>query len=86
MYCHALGVILGTIQESLQEKEAASEPRPAGAAATPVRPRHSLQPKGSCWYCDKPVDNVRRFCGKECADAFDEEAEYNADAAADPER
>jgi hypothetical protein len=45
-----------------------------------MRPRHSLQPKGSCWYCDKPVDNVRRFCGKECADAFDEEAEFNADA------
>jgi len=70
---------LGTIQERLQEQDAASEP-PPDAAATPVRPRHRLQPKGSCWYCDKPVDNVRRFCGKECADAFDEEDEFNADA------
>jgi predicted nucleic acid-binding Zn ribbon protein len=43
---------------------------------TPPRARQSLPPKGSCWYCDKPIDNVRRFCGKECADAFDEEAEY----------
>jgi len=42
----------------------------------PLRPRQSLPPKGSCWYCEKPLDSVRRFCGKECADAFDEEAEY----------
>ena len=42
----------------------------------PARTRQSLPPKGSCWYCEKPLDSVRRFCGKECADAFDEEAEY----------
>jgi len=42
----------------------------------PVRTRQSLPPKGSCWYCDKPVDSVRRFCNKDCADAFDEEAEF----------
>jgi hypothetical protein len=76
---------LGTIQESLLDKDAASEP-PRAAASANMRPRHSLQPKGSCWYCDKPVDNVRRFCGKECADAFDEEAEYNADADTNPAR
>lgn len=46
------------------------------AASPVVRTRQMLQPKGACWYCDKPVDSVRRFCGKECADAFDEEAEY----------
>lgn len=38
--------------------------------------RQTLPPKGSCWYCEKPLDSVRRFCGKECADSFDEEAEY----------
>lgn len=38
--------------------------------------RQSLPPKGFCWYCDKPLDNVRRFCGKECHDAFDEEDEF----------
>ncbi|KQQ88625.1 hypothetical protein ASF77_13350 [Massilia sp. Leaf139] len=54
---------------------AASESPPAVSAQT--RPsRVSLPPKGSCWYCDKPVDSVRRFCGKDCTDAFDEEAEY----------
>jgi predicted nucleic acid-binding Zn ribbon protein len=37
----------------------------------------SLPPKGSCWYCEKPLDSVRRFCGKSCSDAFDEEAEFN---------
>jgi hypothetical protein len=43
---------------------------------TPARARQSLPPKGACWYCDKPLDNVKRFCNKDCADAFDEEAEY----------
>jgi len=47
---------------------------PAQAASGSTR--QSLPPKGSCWYCEKPLDSVRRFCGKECADAFDEEAEY----------
>jgi hypothetical protein len=38
--------------------------------------RASLPAKGSCWYCEKPLDSVRRFCGKSCADSFDEEAEF----------
>ena len=46
------------------------------AQAAPGQTRQSLPPKGSCWYCEKPLDSVRRFCGKECADSFDEEAEY----------
>ncbi|QNA90926.1 hypothetical protein G4G28_01515 [Massilia sp. Dwa41.01b] len=54
---------------------AAAEPLAAGGVQ--ARPtRLSLPPKGSCWYCEKPVDSVRRFCGKDCTDAFDEEAEY----------
>jgi hypothetical protein len=48
----------------------------ASVAARPMPARQSLPPKGSCWYCEKPLDSVRRFCGKDCADAFDEEAEY----------
>jgi hypothetical protein len=67
---------LGTVQESLPDKEGAGEPQ-VMAPATPARTRQSLPPKGSCWYCDKPVDAVRRFCGKECADAFDEEAAFS---------
>ena len=66
---------MGTIQESLPEKEALAEPLVAPPSG-PVRARQSLPPKGSCWYCEKPLDSVKRFCGKNCADAFDEEAEY----------
>jgi hypothetical protein len=63
------------IQESVPE-ESAGMPPPSAAPASPARTRQSLPPKGACWYCDKPLDNVRRFCDKECADAFDEEKEY----------
>ncbi len=73
---------MGTTQESLQEKDTAAELAPAAAAH--VRTRQSLPAKGSCWYCDKTLDSVRKFCGKECADAFDEEAAYTADAIANP--
>jgi hypothetical protein len=65
---------LETVQESLPEKDASAE-----AVASPsarLRTRQNLPPKGSCWYCEKPLDSVRRFCGKECADGFDEEAEF----------
>ena len=44
--------------------------------AAPARPRHTLPPKGSCWYCEKPLDSVKRFCGKDCAASFDEESRY----------
>ena len=69
---------MGTVQESVQEKEAGAERLPV-AALSPSHPRQNLPAKGSCWYCEKPVDSVRRFCGKECKDAFDEEAEFTAD-------
>ncbi len=59
----------------MPDGDAGAEP-PADAKPACARARNSLPPKGACWYCDKPLDNVRRFCGKECADAFDEEAEY----------
>jgi len=67
----------------VQETEPAADVPPAPAAGS-GRHRHSLPAKGSCWYCEKPLDSVRRFCGKECADAFDEEAEFDADAIANP--
>lgn len=66
-----------TIQESFPDKSLAVEPRvTASLGAVAVPTRQSLPPKGSCWYCEKPLDSVKRFCGKPCADAFDEEAEY----------
>jgi len=68
---------LETIQDSFPEKGLTVEPLVAASLGTASVPtRQSLPPKGSCWYCEKPLDSVRRFCGKPCADAFDEEAEY----------
>ena len=67
-----------TIQESVPDKSVPVEPVAASPrSATPVPAGLSLPPKGACWYCDNPLDSVRRFCGKSCADSFDEEAEYN---------
>ena len=34
-----------------------------------------LKPKGACWYCNQPLDNVRRFCNKSCADDYVTEEE-----------
>jgi hypothetical protein len=69
---------LETIQESVPDTSVSVEPIAAAlsAAPTPAPARMSLPPKGACWYCDKPLDSVRRFCGKSCASSFDEEAEY----------
>ena len=66
------------IQESRPDDAAGGSPPHASHApdTQAARTRQSLPPKGSCWYCEKPLDNVRRFCDKECADAFDEEKEY----------
>ena len=36
-----------------------------------------LPPKGACWYCDKPLDAVRRFCCKSCGEAYAEEAQFS---------
>lgn len=68
-----------TIQESVPDKSVSVpvEPRVSASMGTASLPsRLSLPPKGACWYCDKPLDSVKRFCGKTCSDAFDEEAEY----------
>ncbi len=56
--------------DSDHAKTLAAKPAPART------PRQLLQPKGSCWYCEKSLDAVRRFCGKSCAESFDEEAGY----------
>ena len=55
------------------DAEAASVPASPPPPPLPQRARQTLPPKGSCWYCEKPLDSVRRFCGRDCADAFDEE-------------
>ena len=52
-----------------------------GLMATPLsdalRLAASLTPKGACWYCDKPLDAVRRFCCKRCGEAYAEETQYD---------
>lgn len=53
----------------------------AGMRADMVQPKTiaALKPKGACWYCNQPLDNVRRFCSKTCADDYlvEEEAFNN---------
>jgi hypothetical protein len=34
-----------------------------------------LKPKGACWYCNQPLDSVRRFCSKACANDYRTEEE-----------
>lgn len=63
--------------QQLEATEQASALRPLG------RPSISaLQPKGSCWYCDTAVDNVRRFCSPACRNDFLEEEATHFEAAA----
>ena len=63
-------------QESVPDDGVGTAPPAMAAPVSPARTRQMLPPKGSCWYCEKPLDNVKRFCDKECADAFDEEKEF----------
>lgn len=49
----------------------------AGVRATPLELAASLPPKGACWYCDKPLDAVRRFCCKSCGEAYAEEVQFS---------
>lgn len=35
----------------------------------------ALKPKGACWYCNAPLDNIRRFCNKTCAQDYQTEEE-----------
>ena len=54
--------------------EPAGQPQPLRAKSLA-----DLKPKGACWYCNHPLDNVRRFCSKTCADDYriEEEAFNN---------
>lgn len=60
-----------------------TEPDDRAAILQPgaVRPTSmaDLKPKGACWYCNQPLDNVRRFCSKSCADDYRiEEEAFNS--------
>jgi hypothetical protein len=64
------GEIVDQLQETISDDSAA---RASFVPPTGERIHQVLPPKGACWYCDKGLDNVRRFCGKSCAAAFAEE-------------
>jgi hypothetical protein len=51
-----------------------AEPARPGARSQPTSAAQ-LKPKGACWYCNQPLDNVRRFCSKTCADDYRVEEE-----------
>lgn len=58
--------------DSALDNTVAAAPLMSNMPAPPAR--QALSPKGACWYCDKPLDSVRRFCGKGCSAAFEEDA------------
>lgn len=62
---------MDAILEERVDRQAMPAELPAGAAR---RAWQSLPAKGACWYCDRQLDNVKRFCGKTCLDPFEEEA------------
>ena len=81
--CEVEEVSVEPIRNALQSVESNDVLRPGSAkapltamAGTPPS-RLSLPPKGACWYCDKPLDSVKRFCGRGCSAAFDEEAAFS---------
>lgn len=52
-----------------------TQPAMQALVAAPDPGRAALKPKGACWYCNAPLDNVRRFCNKACADDYRTEEE-----------
>jgi len=61
----------------MDSKQPVVMPEQGATVAAPLSPSlASLPPKGACWYCDKPLDVVRRFCCKGCGLAYLEEAQY----------
>lgn len=72
--------------ESVQRDTAALEiAEHASPQSKTLNPIYKLLPsKGFCWYCDNAVDNVKRFCGKECSISFAEESELFAAPSAAP--
>jgi hypothetical protein len=65
--------IMGNVDGSSENEGTDSAPPPKEAINT-----LELKPKGACWYCNAPLDNIRRFCNKTCAEDYrSEEATFN---------
>jgi hypothetical protein len=65
---------MGNVDESSDSKESGNS-HPAGQASLAA----ALKPKGACWYCNAPLDNIRRFCNKTCADDYRSEEDTFSD-------
>lgn len=63
--------------DSKQRESVPTQGQDASAVAASLQPAAHLPPKGACWYCDKPLDAVRRFCCKSCGAAYAEETQYD---------
>ncbi|HEY8102635.1 MAG TPA: hypothetical protein VIF82_17995 [Burkholderiaceae bacterium] len=64
---------MGNVDESSEKEETDNAPPSTQAVNT-----LALKPKGACWYCNAPLDNIRRFCNKTCAEDYrSEEATFN---------
>ena len=71
----------GEVQENImieaRSNQDSHHPAPAKGGPRSASLLLALQPTGSCWYCDQPVDSVRRFCSSNCRDDYlEEEAEF----------
>ena len=63
--------------DSKQREAVQTEGQGRPAMVATLHPASHLPPKGACWYCDKPLDAVRRFCCKSCGEAYAEETQYS---------
>jgi len=75
---------IGEVQENnmieAHSKQESHHPAPVKGGPRDASVLLALQPKGSCWYCDQPVDSVRRFCSSSCRDDYlEEEAEFGGE-------
>jgi hypothetical protein len=67
--------------DQIDERTDPERPELALQQATVRTSMADLKPKGACWYCNQPLDNVRRFCSKTCADDYrTEEEAFNGNA------
>jgi hypothetical protein len=74
----------GEVQEDIMIEARSNQeshlPAPSQGGTGKASPLLALQPKGSCWYCDQPVDSVGRFCSSNCRDDYlEEEAEFGSE-------
>jgi hypothetical protein len=61
--------------DQIDERADPDRPEPPALQQVVRTSMADLKPKGACWYCNQPLDNVRRFCSKTCADDYRTEEE-----------